>query len=89
MSTKLKKCAVTEFLSAENVTPAEIHRRLHAVYGKNTVKRTTVNCWAIKVHECEPGPRLKKFKTVLSAGKILLSVFLGLSNSLHYRIFGS
>ena len=28
MSTKLKQRAVTEFLSAENVTPAEIHRRL-------------------------------------------------------------
>ena len=26
-----------EFLSAENVTPAEIHRRLQAVYGENTV----------------------------------------------------
>ena len=29
--------AVTEFLSAENITPAEIHRRLKAVYGENTV----------------------------------------------------
>ena len=27
MSTRLKQRAVTEFLSAENVTPAEIHRR--------------------------------------------------------------
>ena len=34
--------AVTEFLGAENVTPAEIHRRLQAVYGENTVNRTTV-----------------------------------------------
>jgi len=25
------------------------------VYGENTVKRTTVNRWAIKYHECEPG----------------------------------
>jgi len=33
MSTRLKQRAVTEFLSAENVTPAEIHRRLQAVYG--------------------------------------------------------
>jgi len=46
---------VTEFLSAGNVTPAEIHRRLQAVYGENTVKRTTVNRWAIKFRECEPG----------------------------------
>ena len=29
MSTRLKQRAVTEFLSTENVTPAEIHRRLH------------------------------------------------------------
>jgi len=25
------------------------------VYGENTVNRTTVNLWAIKFHECEPG----------------------------------
>ena len=55
MSTRLKQRAVTEFLSAENVMPAEIHRRLQAVYGKNTVNRTTLNRWAIKVRECEPG----------------------------------
>jgi len=55
MSTQLKQRAVTEFLSAENVTPAEIHHRLQAVYGEKTVNRTTVNHWAIKFHECEPG----------------------------------
>ena len=49
---RLKQRAVTEFLSAENVTPAEIHRRLQAVYGENTVNRTTVNRWAIKFREC-------------------------------------
>ena len=43
MSTRLKQRAVTEFLNAENVTPAEIHRRLQAVYGEDTVNRTTVN----------------------------------------------
>ena len=31
---RLKQRAVTEFLSAENVTPAEIYRRLQAVYGE-------------------------------------------------------
>jgi hypothetical protein len=46
---------VTEFLSAESVTPYEIHRRLQAVYGENTVNRTTVNLWAIKFRECESG----------------------------------
>ena len=55
MSTRLKQRAMTEFLSAENVTPAEIHRRLQTVYGENTVNRTTVNRWAIKFRECEPG----------------------------------
>jgi hypothetical protein len=55
MSTRLKQRAVTEFLSAENIMPAEIHCRLQAVYGKNTVNRTTVNRWAIKLRECEPG----------------------------------
>ena len=54
MSTRSKQRAVTEFLSAENVTPVEIHHRLQAVYGENTVHRTTVNRWAIKFCECEP-----------------------------------
>ena len=55
MSTRMKQRAVTEFLSAENVTPAEIHCRLEAVYGEDTVNRTRVNHWAIKFRECEPG----------------------------------
>ena len=46
---------MTEFLSAENVTPAEIHRLLQAVCGENTVNRTALNRWAIKFRECEPG----------------------------------
>jgi hypothetical protein len=43
MSMRWQQCAVIEFLSAENVMPTEIHRRLQAVYGENTVNRTTVN----------------------------------------------
>ena len=43
MSMRLKQRAVTEFLSAENVTPAKIHHHFEAVYGENTVNRTTVN----------------------------------------------
>ena len=35
MSTRLKQRAVTEFLSVENVRPAEINRRLQAVYGED------------------------------------------------------
>jgi len=52
---RLKQRAVTEFLIAENVMPAEIHRHLQAVNGENSVNRTTVNCWKIKFRECEPG----------------------------------
>jgi len=55
MSTRLKQRAVTEFLSAEDVTSAEIQRRLQAVCSENTVNRTTVNRWAIKFREREPG----------------------------------
>ena len=55
MSTRWKQRAVTEFLSAENVRQAEIHRHLQTVYGENTVNRTTVSRWAIKLRECEPG----------------------------------
>ena len=55
LSTRLSQRAVTEFLSAKNVTPAEINRRLQAVYGEDTVNRTAVNRWAIKFRECEPG----------------------------------
>ena len=54
-STRLKQRSVTEFLSAENLTPAEFHRRFQAVYGEDTVNRTTVNFWAIKFRECELG----------------------------------
>jgi hypothetical protein len=35
--------------------PVEIHCCLQAVYGEDTVNRTTVNRWAIKFRECEPG----------------------------------
>ena len=55
MTMRLKQRAVTEFLSAQNVKPAEIHRCLQAMYGENTVNRTTVNRWVIKFRECEPG----------------------------------
>ena len=46
---------MTEFLSDENVTPAEIHRGFQAVYDEGTANRTTVNCWARQFRECEPG----------------------------------
>jgi len=55
MSTRLKQRAITEFLSAENLTPTENHLRFQVVCGEGPVKRTTVNSWAIKFRECEPG----------------------------------
>jgi len=85
MSTRLKQRVVTEFLSAENITPAEIHRRLQAVYGENIVNRTTVNRWAIKFRECEPGHA----NIVDVCQQDSFDCFLGLTKSLHDRIFGS
>ena len=85
MSTRLKQRAVTEFLSAENVMPAEIHSRLQAVYGENTVNRTTVNRWAIKFRECEP----VKIQNSAVCRQDSFDCFLGLTKSLHDRIFGS
>ncbi|PNF18261.1 hypothetical protein B7P43_G16306 [Cryptotermes secundus] len=55
MSTRVKQRAVFEFLTAEKVTPTEIHRRLKAVYGDDAVDRSTVNRWVIKFRGCEPG----------------------------------
>jgi len=83
MSTRLKQRAVTEFLSAENVKPAEIHCCLQAVYGENTVNRTTVNRWAIKFRECEPG----RANIVAVCRQDSFDCFLGLTKSLHDRIF--
>lgn len=55
MSTRLKQRAVIEFLTAENVNPSDIYRRLKPVYGDETVDRTTVNRWAIKFRVSEAG----------------------------------
>jgi len=85
MSTRLKQRAVTEFLSAENVTPAEIHHHLQAEYGENTVNRTTVNHWAIKFPECEP----VKIQNSAVCRQDSFDCFVGLTKSLHDRIFGS
>ena len=54
MSTRLKQHAVTEFLSAENVMPAEIHRRLQAVCGENTVKPPSRKNCRLDPHQTGP-----------------------------------
>ena len=46
MSTRLKQRGVIEFLTAEKVNASDIHRRLKAVYGDETVD-LTVSRWAI------------------------------------------
>jgi len=43
MPTRVKQRVVIEFLTAENVIPTEIHRRLKVVYGDDAVNRSTVN----------------------------------------------
>ncbi|KAG8224550.1 hypothetical protein J437_LFUL002154 [Ladona fulva] len=43
------------FLTAEKVTPTEIHRFSKAVYSDNAVDRSTVNRWVIKFCGCQPG----------------------------------
>ena len=42
MSMRVKQRAVIEFLTAENVVPNEIHRRLKAVYGDDAVVRLSL-----------------------------------------------
>ena len=44
-----------EFLTAENVNPTDIHRRLKAVYGNKTVDRSTVSRWVSKCKLTDPG----------------------------------
>ena len=74
MSTRMKQRAWTEFLSAENVTPAAVYRRFQAMYVENTVNRITVHLWAIKVRECEPG-RANSFDQTRS-GRPYMSSYL-------------
>jgi hypothetical protein len=40
-----KQRAVFEFLTAERVSPIEIHRRMQAVYGDQYVDVSTVRLW--------------------------------------------
>jgi len=42
---RFKQCAVIEFLTAEKVSPIEIHRRMQAVYGDQCVDVSTVRRW--------------------------------------------
>lgn len=55
MCTGLKQCAVIEFLTPDNISPTEIYRRLQAVYESEIADRTTVNRWALRSRNPEPG----------------------------------
>jgi hypothetical protein len=82
MSTRLKQRAVTEegdqFIF--NIVTGD-ESRIHHFDPKK--KRLSMQ------YRHTSSLRLKKFKTMPSAGKILLTVCLGLTKSLHDRIFGS
>ena len=52
-SFRVKQRAVIEFLTAEGVTPKEIHRRMQAVYG-DCVDVSTVRRWATKCKDADP-----------------------------------
>ena len=55
-SLRYKQRAVIEFLTAENVPPIEIHGRLAAVYGEDSVVDvSTVRRWARRSNDSEPG----------------------------------
>ena len=42
---RFKQRAVIEFLTAEKVSPIEIHRRMEAIYGDECVDVSTVRHW--------------------------------------------
>jgi len=50
-----KQRAVIEFLTAENVPPTEIHRRMQAVYGDQHVDVSTVRRWVRRFKDGELG----------------------------------
>ncbi|CAI6357430.1 unnamed protein product [Macrosiphum euphorbiae] len=52
---RFKQRAVIEFLVAENVKPFDIHRRLLAVYGNQTLDVSSVRRWALRVKGSEVG----------------------------------
>lgn len=56
---RFRQRAVIEFLVAENVKPADIYRRLLAVYGHQTLDVSSVHRWALQVKGdyCEVGGR--------------------------------
>ena len=52
---RFKQHAVIEFLTAENVPPIEIHRRMQAVYGEQRVDVSAVRRWVRRFEDGEMG----------------------------------
>ena len=52
---RFKQRAVIEFLTAENVPPIEIHRRMQAVYGDQCIDVSAVRCWVRRFKDGELG----------------------------------
>jgi len=52
---RFKQRALTEFLTAENIPPIEIHRRMQAVYGDQCVDVSTVRRWVRRFKDGELG----------------------------------
>ena len=53
---RFKQLAVIEFLTAEKVSPIEIHGRMQAVYGDQFVDVSTVRRWVRRFKDGELGP---------------------------------
>jgi hypothetical protein len=72
---RMKWRVVTEFLTAEEVIPIEIHRRLSIVYGEHTVGVSAVRLWVgrFKSGETEIGdkPRSSRPATAVTAGNMI------------------
>jgi hypothetical protein len=50
-----KQHTVTEFLTAENFPPIDIHWRMKIVYGDDCVDISTLRRWAEPVRDANPG----------------------------------
>jgi len=52
---RFKQHAVIEFLTAEKVTPIEIHRQMQAVYGDQCADVSTVRRWVTRFKDGQLG----------------------------------
>ena len=80
---RFKQHAVIEFLTAEKVTPIEIHRQMQAIHGDQCVDVSTVRRWVRRFKDGELGQAdlsdqtrsgrlVMDFKNYCSVGGIVL-----------------